>query len=101
MPEEGDIPAHFVRRTGISLVAYRSPHDLEAPFVIEMVAGLVHGGVPTFLSTPGPPGFHSAKALLNDKLGAAAAQRDGETIRRSLLSLYDVLKRGRFEPVDI
>jgi hypothetical protein len=100
VPEEQDIPAHFARRTGLNLVAYRAPADLEAPFVIEMVAGLVHGNVPTFLSTPGPPGFHFAKALLNDRLAAAAAKRDGDAIRRALLSLHDVLQRGIFEPVE-
>jgi hypothetical protein len=101
IPEEDDIPEAFERRTGIGIVAFRSPKDLDQPFVIEMLAGLAHGKAPVFLSVPGPPGFHFARALLNPLIEQAAADRDGAKIRSTVLALYDRLARGPFELVEL
>ena len=100
IPEDEGIPAPFERRTGIGVVAFRGAKDLDQPFVIEMLAGLVHGRIPVFLSVPGPPGFHFARALLNPLIAKAAASRNGAEIRSAVLALYVRLTRGPFELVE-
>jgi hypothetical protein len=99
VPEEEHVPPEFQRRQGLNFTAFRERGDLEQAFVIEMIAGLVHDGVPAFLSVPGPPGFHPGMTLLNRLVDRAAKERDGGKIRSGLLSAYDSLKRGEFEPV--
>jgi hypothetical protein len=99
VPEEDDIPVRFERRVGLNIVVFRSGADLDRQFVIEMLAGLVFGKVPTFLSAPGPPSFHFAKGLLNPLIEQAAEDQDGAKIRSTVLSLHDHLTRGSFEPV--
>jgi hypothetical protein len=101
IPEDEGIPSTFERRTGIGIVAFRSAKDLEQPFVIEMLAGLVFARTPVFLSVPGPPGFHFARALLNPAIERAAEVRDGAKIRSEVLSMYERLSLGPFEMVDL
>jgi hypothetical protein len=100
VPEDEDIPPTFERRSGIGIIAFRSAKNLDEPFVFEMLAGLVYEKVPVFLSVPGPPGFHFAKALLNPLIEKAATDRDGEKIRSTVLILYERLARGPFELVE-
>jgi hypothetical protein len=99
VPEDENVPPDFVRREGLNFTAFRKSEDLEQPFVIEMIAGLVHSRVPTFLSVPGPSGFHPSMALLNSRIDEAARERDGSKIRSVLVSAYNTLKRGDFQPV--
>jgi hypothetical protein len=98
VPEEDHVPPEFERRQGLNFTAFRKREDLEQPFVVEMIAGLAHSRVPLFLSVPGPPGFHPAMTFLNPRIAQAATARDGGRIRSALISAYDALKQGQFEP---
>jgi hypothetical protein len=101
VPADADIPPEFERRIGLTLIAYRSRRDLARRFVIEMIAGLVAAHTPTFLSVPGPPGHHFAKTLVNPLIAKEAEARDGMKIEAAMLSLFDRLAKGEFEPVMI
>lgn len=95
--EEADIPPAFSRRQGLKLIAFRQADDLAAPFVVDMIAGLVFGRVPTFVAVPGPVGHHGAKALINGALFAAAERRDRPFIQVYVRDLYRRLRDGDFE----
>ena len=99
VPEQEDIPLTFSRRQGLKLIAFREADDLLAPFVVDMIAGLVFGQVPAFVSVPGPIGHHGAKALINGALFAAADRRDRKFIQTYLRDLYNRLCDGDFERV--
>jgi hypothetical protein len=98
--EEG-IPLTFSKRQGLKFVAFRKLDDLLKPFVIDMIAGLVFGEVPTFISVPGPVGHHGAKALINGALFAAADRRDRKFMQDYLRDLYFRLRDGDFEIVQL
>lgn len=100
VPEEEDIPPVFSGQRGLKLIAFRCAGDLTAPFVVDMIAGLVFGQVPTFVSVPGPIGHHGAKALINGALFAAAGRRDRTFIQTYLRDLYNHLRDGEFERVE-
>ena len=100
VPDDVGIPLTFARRQGLKLIAFRQVDDLAAPFVVDMIAGLVFGEVPTFVAVPGPVGYHGAKALINGALFASAVRRDREFIQNYLQRLYYSLRDGEFEKVD-
>ena len=100
IPDEESIPLKFSKRQGLKILAFRKADDLIVPFAVDMIAGLVFGGVPTFVAVPGPVGHHGAKALVNDELFAAADRRDRKFIQNYLLNLYDLLRNGDFDRVE-
>ncbi|MBI1360899.1 MAG: hypothetical protein GC155_11530 [Alphaproteobacteria bacterium] len=99
LPDKNDIPLDFERRVGLAIIAFRARGDLQHRFVVEMLAGLVAGKAPVFLSVPGPPGFDFAKTLLNPLLDQAVEARDGQRIEAVLTSTYDRLAGGSFRPL--
>ncbi|MFA7261646.1 MAG: hypothetical protein WC068_01380 [Caulobacter sp.] len=99
MADDDDIPARYTERPGIKLLLVGERRTSLTLPMLGYVAGLVDGGMPTFIAVPGPPGCFFAKAFLNDRLRAAVARRDGGEMLRTLHALLDILEAGDFEPV--
>jgi hypothetical protein len=79
----GDAPP----RLGVVFVLLEAS-SLKAEGLAETVAAAVAGDVPVYLSVPGPPGFTSGQARVNDILEHAVLTRDKA-------ALLDILRRAR------
>ncbi|MGR4863415.1 hypothetical protein [Caulobacter sp. LARHSG274] len=97
--DEEHIPPSYEERVGLKFILFGSLAALLNVKTMQYLAALIHAEVPVFLSVPGPPEHHLAKAFLNDRLKAAVERRDGGEIAALLTGIYTGLRHGEFEPV--
>ena len=82
-PDQSDVLVRLVEQPdGQGGGTYRviftllTPAGLKADGLAESVAASIAAGIPTFLGVPGPPGYTSAEAQINDMLADAVRARD-------------------------
>lgn len=97
--DEDNIPPGYRDMAAVKFVITGGRAALERTSFLECLAGLIHGGAPTFLTVPGPPGSFFAKAFLNERLKDAVAQRNAAAMIGLLMQIMDELENGPFEPV--
>lgn len=97
MADNDDIPARYIERPRIKLLLVGARGASLSLPMLGYVAGLIDGGIPTFIAVPGPPGCFFAKGFLNDRLAPAVARRDGGEILRGLHTVLDILEAGEFD----
>jgi len=78
-----------------------SPAALDAEGLAESVAAAVAADVPTFITTPGPPGFAGPEIQLNELLAMAVWTRDKAALLRALRRYHDECQSGPFVPSEI
>lgn len=98
--ESAAAPLGFQAEHSVRFVLFRGPDPLRDPKVLGYLAGLVLGEIPTYMVVPGPPGFHSVKALVNAALQPAARARDGSALMARAIELYEALAKGPHDPVE-
>ncbi|MDE2581932.1 MAG: YkgJ family cysteine cluster protein [Rhodospirillales bacterium] len=74
---------------------------LQAEGLAESIAAGVAAGVPVFLVVPGPPGYTSAQAQINDHVHEAVRTRDKAGLLRILAEMYREARRGDFRRIVI
>ncbi len=74
---------------------------LKAEGLAESVAAAVAAGVPVYLGVPGPPGYTSSQAQINDALNHAVATKDKAAVLRTLRQALAKGKSGPREPIDL
>ena len=74
---------------------------LKADGLAETIAASVAADVPTYLNVPGPPGYTSAIARINDVMAEAVITRDKPGLLRTLRQLVATARAGKFEPIDV
>lgn len=72
---------------------------LKAEGLAESVAAAVDANVPVFLSVPGPPGFTSGIARVNEALADAVAFKDKPAMLRILGQAYRKGRTGDHTPI--
>jgi Fe-S-cluster containining protein len=72
---------------------------LKADGLAESVAAAVAAGVPVYLHVPGPPGYTSSQARINEVLSDAVAARDKTAVLRILREARAKGRSGKHEPV--
>lgn len=72
---------------------------LKAPGLAESVAAAVSAGVPVYLEVPGPPGYTSGRARINEALGDAIYTRDKEAVLQVLRRAYAMGRAGEHKPL--
>lgn len=55
MADDDDIPARYTERPGIKLLLVGERRTSLSLPMLGYVAGLIDGGMPTFIAVPGPP----------------------------------------------
>lgn len=99
--DDSCIPSGYYLRPAIKFLITGDKRSIEELKFIAYINGIVHAGVPAFLSVPGPPGHFPVKAFLNDMLKDAVERSDGPAITEKLLKTYQDLKRGSFEAITL
>ena len=72
---------------------------LKAEGLAESVAAAVAAEVPLYLNVPGPPGYTSGQARLNEVLGDAVHARDKPAVLEILRQAWMMGRRGEYEPI--
>lgn len=80
-------------RLGV-IVTLLSRAALKAEGLAETVAAAVAAGVPVYLHVPGPPGYTSGQARINEALGDAVAMKDKVAVLGILREAYAMGSRG-------
>jgi len=65
----------------------------------ETVAAAVAAGVPAYVHVPGPPGYTSSQARINDALHGAVLTRNKPAILEVLRRARSMAKQGDHEPI--
>lgn len=81
------------------IVTLLNSASLKAEGLAESVAAAVHANVPVFLSVPGPPGFTSGIARINDAVADAVAFKDKPGLLRLLGQAYRKGRTGDHAPI--
>ena len=74
---------------------------LNADGLAESVAAAVAAGVPVYLHIPGPPGYTSSQARVNDALLHAVQTRDKEAVLEVLRVARQQGRAGKFVPIKL
>jgi hypothetical protein len=82
------IIVHLLGRTALNAVG-----------LAETVAAAVNAGCPVFVAVPGPPGYTSAEAQLDEALTVAVAARDKPAVLNILRQAYRQGKAGKTVPI--
>ena len=72
---------------------------LKAEGLAESFAAAVSAGVPCYLHIPGPPGYTSARARMNEVLTEAVLNRDKAAVLRILREGRAMGRRGENKPI--
>ena len=72
---------------------------LKAPGLAESVAAAVFADVPVYLHVPGPPGYTSGQARINDVLFDAVHARDKAAVLRILRQARAKGRAGKHKPI--
>ena len=81
------------RRMGV-IFTILTKAGLKAEGLAESVAAAVAAEVPVYLHIPGPPGWTSGQARINDALRHAVATKDKEAVLGILREAYALGRRG-------
>ena len=95
--DDQDIPPGYAIRPAFKLVITQDTVKIDADAFAGYVAGLVEAKIPVFLSLRGPPGHHSAKVFLNDRLTWPVSTRDRGAILAALEAVFAILQSGTFD----
>jgi hypothetical protein len=87
-------------KPGVIFTLLRSS-ALKAEGLAESVAAAVAADVPVFLSVPGPPGYTSSRAQINEVLLHAVATKDKAAVLRVLRAAYAKGRSGPRVPIDL
>jgi len=91
---QGEIStAKGTKRLGVAFTLLNRA-GLKAEGLAESVAAAVAADIPVFLTIPGPPGYTSAQARINDELRAAVRAKDKAAVLGILRELYRVGRAG-------
>ena len=92
---QGEISqAKGTKRLGVAFTLLNRA-ALKAEGLAESVAAAVAAGIPVFLTIPGPPGYTSAQARINEEMQEAVRAKDKAAVLNVLHELY---RRGRAGP---
>ena len=94
-----DLPPHYPKRPGIRLTVFGPTETALRLGFLDYVTRLIASDVPVILAVPGPPGFFSAGALLNDALKEAVVRRDVAGVQAILAEAFKSLASHKFNPV--
>ncbi len=83
----GEIADDGTRKLGIAVILMTRA-SLKAEGLAETIAAAVNADAPVYLNIPGPPGFTSGQAKLNDALRLAVQTRDKPAV-------LEILRRAR------
>jgi hypothetical protein len=86
------------RRMGIA-VTLLNGDALKAEGLAETVAAAVAADIPVFLNVPGPPGYTSAEARMNEVLADAVHRRDKSEILKLLRIARSKGRSGKRDPI--
>ena len=87
-----------VRQVGVAFMLLDRA-ALKAEGLAESVAAGVAAGIPVYLNVPGPPGYTSAIAQINDVLASAVLTKDREGVLDVLRQAVAKAKSGKFVPI--
>jgi hypothetical protein len=87
-----------VNRLGVKFTLL-SAAALRAEGLAETIAAGVAAGVPIYLAVPGPPGWTSASARINEALCDAVATMDKRAVLRILAQAWAQGRRGKRERI--
>ena len=96
----GEISATGVRNMGIA-VTLLTKAALQAEGLAETMAAAVLAQAPVFLTIPGPPGYTSAQARLNDVLTEPVLARDKPAILAILRQARKQGSKGERAPIKL
>lgn len=85
-------------QSGISVILLNKT-AAKAEGLAETVAAGIAAGVPVYISIPGPPGYTSGQARLNEVLADAVALRDKAEVQRVLRQAYVQGKHGNHRKI--
>ena len=83
----GEISEDGKRQLGIAVILMTRA-SLKADGLAETIAAAINADAPVYLNVPGPPGFTSGQAKLNDALRLAVQTRDKAAV-------LEILRRAR------
>ena len=87
-----------VRQVGVAFMLLDRA-ALKAEGLAESVAAGVAAGIPVYLNVPGPPGYTSAIAQINDVLAGAVLTKDRAGLLDVLRQAVAKAKSGKFVPI--
>ncbi len=90
----GEINADGAERLGVEFTLLTSA-ALRADGLAESIAAAVAAEIPVFLSLPGPPGYTSAQARINEVLHDAVRSRDKAAVLRILAEIRAKGRAGK------
>jgi hypothetical protein len=90
---DGEVEPNGTRRLGVSITLLNRA-ALQAEGLAETVAAAVNARVPVFLIIPGPPGYTSARAKMNEHLEPAVAAKNKAEVLRILAQAQRQGRRG-------
>ncbi len=85
---DDDVPEDYASAVGIVFDLFGPCEILLRPATLDVIGTLIEGGVATFLSVSGLPGWTSGRVLLNPSLVAVVRDRDGDTMRARLVDAF-------------
>jgi len=74
---------------------------LKAEGLAESVAAAIAASIPVFLNIPGPPGYTSAVARMNDVLADAVMLRDKAAVLEIVRRTAALGRAGKFQAIDL
>ena len=94
----GEIGKTGQRRLGI-VVTLLTSAAIKAEGLTETVAAGVKAGVPVYLNIPGPPGYTSGQARINEVMADAVADKDKPAMLRILREARAQGRAGESQPI--
>ncbi len=88
------------QRVGV-IFTLLSRAGLKADGLAESIAAAVSAAIPVYIEVPGPPGYTSGMAKVNDALIGPVLAKDKATVLRILRQAWTAGRRGEHQPVDM
>ena len=99
-PQNEDLPERFRKQGGIEFLVLGGEAAIRRDGFAQFVVTCILNDVATFMAVPGPPGYYSARVLLNDRLADAASRRDVAAVRAALLAALAASSAHSFQKME-